>query len=252
MASGWPLLFSFYKGSVAHAGIDGASGPSLQSGIRGVTERTDRFRLPSEFGVFGAVLQPTAIGPLFGIPSSALANETLDLRHLTGSEGRRLEEELAACACDEERARVLSDFITAGLCNVSHDSSILSRAVGHVVQSRGLVRVPKLADTHCYSTRTFERKFKEHSGLSPKVYANIVRFQSALDELATGESSLTEIAYRGGFYDQPHFTNDFTRYSGFNPRSFTTSNPGADPLWLDFVAFFQFLSWCPPVLCFRK
>lgn len=252
MANGCPVLFFHFSGDVREARINDHHGPSFQTGIYGPTEKIKRFRLSKDFEIFGICLYPFAIPQLSNIPSSEIVNQMVSLTELMGLEGRNLEEQMMLCTCNSSRAELISRFLRSKLSVVNANTNRVGHAIARVIRSRGHVNIPELADDYYLSRRTFERRFRELSGLSPKIYANVIRFQSAFDELTARNSTLTEIAYQCGYYDQSHFTNDFTRFSGFNPKSFTTHDPGSDPLWLDFVAFFQFLSWCPPVLCSGK
>jgi AraC-like DNA-binding protein len=252
MANGCPVLFFHYCGQVHEARINADHGPSFRAGIYGATEKTKRFRLPKNFGIFGLCLYPFAVPQLFNIPSSEITNHVVSLTELMGSEGRDLEDQVMLCDSTSSRMEMISRFIRSKIFSIHADTRKFSHAISNVIHAKGHVRIPELADDYCLSRRTFERRFRELSGLSPKTYSNVIRFQSAFDELTAQNSSLTEVAYQCGYYDQSHFTNDFTKFSGFNPKNFTTNDPCSDPLWLDFVAFFQFLSWCPPVLCSGK
>ena len=67
------------------------------------------------------------------------------------------------------------------------------------------------------SDRSFERRFKELAGFSPKLYSRIARFQAALTHYGSG-LPLTDIAHNCGYYDQSHFINDFKEFSGYSPK----------------------------------
>jgi AraC-like DNA-binding protein len=62
--------------------------------------------------------------------------------------------------------------------------------------------------------------FGEQVGVSPKQYARILRFTSALKLIHTGNASFAEIAAGTGYYDQPHLNAEFKELSGFTPREF--------------------------------
>lgn len=241
MASGYPLIFFNTQGNLREAHTDGHRGPVIRSGIYGPTKKTRRFRLSGNFGLFGACLFPFSTQSLPGVQPIEIANEVVSLR------SQEMEDKMHSATCDRQRSNVLADFLRRKLS--IHDPQRIDHAISGVIKSNGNVDITSLADEHFYSRRVFERKFRESTGFSPRSYSNVIRFQSSFHELTSQSSSLTAIAYQCGYYDQSHFTNEFTRLSGFNPKQFTTPVPSKDPLWLDFVAFFQFLSWCPPVLC---
>lgn len=76
------------------------------------------------------------------------------------------------------------------------------------------------------STRKLERLFSKYIGVSPKRFMNIVRFEECARDIISGnESSLTDISYRNGYYDQPHFVKNFKGYTGYAPRDFQSDKP---------------------------
>ncbi len=67
------------------------------------------------------------------------------------------------------------------------------------------------------SERQFERIFKTFVGISPKQYCEIVKLNNAITILKNSES-LTETAYKSGYYDQSQFINSLKKYTGFTPK----------------------------------
>lgn len=63
------------------------------------------------------------------------------------------------------------------------------------------------------------RRFREQIGLTPKSYANILRFNHALDCARDSPASWAEIASDCGYYDQAHLVRDFRRYAGRAPAT---------------------------------
>lgn len=94
--------------------------------------------------------------------------------------------------------------------------------IGDVLQSAGNVRISQLAREHFITKRQLERSFKEQLGISPKEFANIVRYRSVLKTIKhnAGKRSLEEIAFLNGYYDHAHLTNEIKRYTGRTPGLF--------------------------------
>jgi transcriptional regulator GlxA family with amidase domain len=89
-----------------------------------------------------------------------------------------------------------------------------------VIQSSGSVRVSELARQTGLGIRQFERRFAREIGISPKLYARIVRFEAALQRRAVSPTTRwTEIAHALGYHDQMHMVHDFTRLSGDSPEA---------------------------------
>ena len=72
------------------------------------------------------------------------------------------------------------------------------------------------------SERSLQRIFKDHVGISPKKFADIMRLENSIDLFRQGKT-LTDVCYESGYYDQPHFIKDFKRCSGMTPGDFLKS-----------------------------
>lgn len=105
-----------------------------------------------------------------------------------------------------------------------HNIKRIEAAVGLI--GAGCNDIVSLADTACLSTRQFQRIFAEYTGATPKEYARIIRFQRALHfmEREAG-ASLTELAYKCGYYDQSHMIRDFRTLSGYTPGEYLAMCP---------------------------
>ena len=100
------------------------------------------------------------------------------------------------------------------------------------------------------SARQFERRFGAQVGLSPKAFLRVVRFQEVLRAVGAGSTTdWARLAVELGFYDQPHFVNDFKAFTGYTPTDwnvqddsltafFSVKRRHDTPLPSD-VAFFQ-------------
>ncbi|WP_143473692.1 helix-turn-helix transcriptional regulator [Flavilitoribacter nigricans] len=89
-------------------------------------------------------------------------------------------------------------------------------AIRRILQHKGNLSISDLGEQLFLSQRRLEQLFKAHLGLTPKAYADIARFQSAL--AATGNyRNLTELALDAGYYDQSHFIRHFKKYAGVPP-----------------------------------
>ncbi|MES0871926.1 helix-turn-helix domain-containing protein [Pseudovibrio sp. SCP19] len=70
------------------------------------------------------------------------------------------------------------------------------------------------------SARTHRRQFKSRMGISPKPFAALNRFQSALSDISQSNSPLSDIAYEHAFADQAHMSRDFREKTGHSPAQF--------------------------------
>lgn len=67
------------------------------------------------------------------------------------------------------------------------------------------------------------RVFKKEVGIPPHAYQINVRLDRAKD-LLLGGWTISEVAYRTGFYDQSHFTHSFKRLVGVTPGNYAKNS----------------------------
>lgn len=85
-----------------------------------------------------------------------------------------------------------------------------------------------LASTACLSQKQFTRIFSKYVGINPKSYLRLLRFHKALLMLREHSSSetLSEVAWRCGFYDLAHMTADFRSICGYSPSELIDTGSG--------------------------
>jgi AraC-like DNA-binding protein len=70
------------------------------------------------------------------------------------------------------------------------------------------------------SSRTLQRHVRARTGLPPKRYASLQRFNDALRHVALEDASFAQIAADVGYSDQAHMTVDMARHAGLSPGRF--------------------------------
>jgi AraC-like DNA-binding protein len=143
----------------------------------------------------------------------------VDIKTLCGKEGEILEEKIMLAAGFGQRVKLVSDFLEARLKNVKTEYTKIFSTIKGISNACQVTSVKTLANNSFLSIRQFERRFKEFSGFSPKLFLRIKRFNSLLNKPFQNKS-LAEIAYEYGYYDQSHFIHDFQKFSGSNPKEY--------------------------------
>jgi AraC-like DNA-binding protein len=77
--------------------------------------------------------------------------------------------------------------------------------------------VSMIAQSVNLSRSHFFELFRRCTGLSPLVYANVLKMEHAFDALAEGNESLIHIGDELGFSAQSHFTRFFKQHQGVTP-----------------------------------
>ncbi len=200
------------------------SGPGQQdqllfSAIQGHTHLPDQLPVDSFHQLIGVSLHSYAIPILFGFPPYDLNQEFLALTTFLGQDGKMLNEKMALAQSTECRIRILSNYLKCLLSNKNIKAPLMTSAIQQVKRSDGNTKVIDLAGDAFLSTKQFNRRFRDFSGFTPKMYARIIRFESAIRSYAYF-SNLTEVAHHSGYYDQAHFIREFKAFTGFNPTTF--------------------------------
>src|SRR5262249_40887669 len=85
-----------------------------------------------------------------------------------------------------------------------------------------------------YSQRRFIALFREESGLTPKVFCRLLRFQRVLSQFkAHPAPTWSQLAYDAGYSDQAHLNREFREFAGVTPgeyRSFSSQSATHTPV----------------------
>lgn len=214
----WAEIIFCYKGQFKYS-FEFEAEKTFTSGIYGQTQTFSKVALTADFGIFGFYLYPHALPQLFCLPANELTNQSTDIKTLCGKDGEILEEKIMMAFDNDQRVKLTCDFLEARLKNVSTEYSNKFSFMNSIPNSGKVPSIKVLADNSFLSLRQFERRFKEFSGFSPKLFLRIKRFNSTLNKSFPNQC-LAEIAYEYGYYDQSHFIHDFQKFSGYNPKEY--------------------------------
>lgn len=108
--------------------------------------------------------------------------------------------------------------------NPEYNNDILADYTTYqLIYSKGNIPIEKIAENSGYSVRYLNKRFKDSFGISPKQFAEIIRFQNSLNYLNMhSENTLTDISVECGYFDQSHFVHAFKRYTGITPKKYRT------------------------------
>lgn len=224
LATFCPEIIFHYNGPFEELVFGNDCEKSFLTGIHAQTRKFRRFIVKESFGIFGVSLEPYALHALFGIPSFEIVDQLPDLFSLIGQAGKDLEEQIMLAASNERRLHLITSFLEKRLTAIDRPEII--GATRTIYKSKGQLNLKVLAEQSCLSQRQFERKFKELTGFTPKLFSRIVRFNALLCTNLQRYRSLTEMAYDFGYYDQAHFIQDFKEFSGYNPAAYFTGRAG--------------------------
>lgn len=213
-----PEVIFCYKGQFKYQSAFDAE-KNLVSGIYGQTQAISKASSNTDFGILGFYLYPHALPQLFRMPANEFTNQCVDIKSFCGREGEMLEERLMLAADNNQRIKLVFDFLEVRLKNARAEFANICSSIRMLSNAYSGVSVKSLAESNFLSTRQFERRFKEFSGFNPKLFLRIARFNSLLNKNFRNKL-LTQIALEYGYYDESHFIHDFQQFSGCNPKEY--------------------------------
>ncbi len=158
----------------------------------------------------------------------ALLTDALYARLSLAAPGARAAAALASRVADTASAAASREAAVAAarLAAAAPAGQLLAlRAVAELEASGGALRVETLADSLGVTRQYLATQFRDHVGLSPKLFARICRFRSArAAALATATDGTARyghdwaaLALDSGYFDQSHLIRDFHDFTGASP-----------------------------------
>lgn len=194
--------------------------PTFATALIGAkTHRQISLELNGHVETFVILLQPSGLQQLFGVPEAEIVDRHYDAHGVIGAAMSDLREQLGEADSFTARVRIADEYLLRRLTNTS-SPGIPLRVAQAIVASQGCVRVGNLAAQTGLSLRHFERVFSRQLGITPKMYARIARFETAVRLRSQSRANTwARIAQDLGYHDQMHLVHDFHRLSGESPNA---------------------------------
>jgi AraC-like DNA-binding protein len=186
--------------------------------LYGQTVRRTAIYLRGKFKTIGICFFPNTLKAVFGFNASELTDSCLDVHLLS----QYLPEQLMYTISLNGKINLLSCFLFSQVRKMDTEvDTITQYALRQIIKSGGRMPLKDLQKSLNISERNFERKFNQHVGISPKLYAKVCQFQASLHQLKNNYyAKLSDIAFDNGYADQSHFIRAFKEFAGFAPHQF--------------------------------
>ena len=171
--------------------------------------------------IVGGSFHTTALKQFFGIDADVCTNVLVEADHVFDEPV--LEQLLHAPGPFAVIALLESRLIKHMSAYKPH--RLIEATLNHIAYHINHVRPESLPLHFNISSRQLQRKFKQHTGVSPETYIRILKFQRSLHLLTMGQyEKLSDIGYQLNYADQSHFIREFKYFSGITPRDFLQQN----------------------------
>ncbi len=180
---------------------------------------------PADGQVLQIIFQPTGLYRVFGLTMAELTNQIIPINELItspfGQSWYSLADQLREIRDNQERIRRVEAYLLAYVRRLSPSRSTWVEAASAWLAQPGDRRIQRLVTELRISPRQLTRVFGQQVGMTPKDYAQIMRFRNVF-RAATAPvcPPWQDLVHAGGWYDQSHFCNDFCRMTGQTPAAF--------------------------------
>lgn len=178
-------------------------------------------KIGTNFLVFQIIFYPGALYRLTGIPAAILTNEYLDAEAVFSSQLRLVNEQLFHASGYTNMIEIINEFVRGLVKKQQKPRLLIDDVCAFLLNSDVKISIDKLAKHACLSTKQLERKFKERTGVNPKLYSRIIRFDKAF-RLKNSRPALDwlRIAMECDYHDYQHLAKDYKDFTSLAPVCF--------------------------------
>lgn len=174
-----------------------------------------------DFWAIQIVLQPSALFRMTGIPSYELTNTFIDAEAVWGKEIRSIHEQMCNSEGIEQVISIAEAFLEAVIIRSKKALKGIDNVSSVILNQNNPISIDKLASDACLSNRQFQRRFTESTGIGPKLFDKVVRFEKAFFlKNANPTLDWLSIALACGYYDYQHLVKEYKFFTNMTPTGF--------------------------------
>jgi len=186
--------------------------------IKGAQEQYTVYHLPRHVCKLLVQFAPGGFYSSTNIPATEIKNSFVDASLLLGNSVLDLREQLLHCRHDIKKMICLvEDYFLHKFSKEADVCELTAYLTKHIE-----LPLPSLVQTTGYTHKHVIHLFKKNTGISPKYFQRINRFNKTVHDILSlnGEVNWSDITFKQDFYDQSHFIKEFRHFSGLNPESY--------------------------------
>jgi AraC-like DNA-binding protein len=175
----------------------------------------------SDFWILQMVLQPSALFRLSGIPAYEITNTFIDAEAVWGKKISSIQEQMCNTESIEEVIKMAEGFLERLIKRSETSLHGIDKISSVILNQDRPLSMDQLASDACLSSRQFQRKFTERTGIGPKLFDKVVRFEKAFFmKNANPHLDWLSIALACGYYDYQHLAKDYKYFTNMTPTGF--------------------------------
>lgn len=191
---------------------------------------------PSEYLMLEVGFQPGVLAKFLRRPLGEFVDQNVDAEAVLGTEIRLLHEQMAAASNYAQLVGFAEQYIWRRIQRLRLELRPLDHISRLMLHSAASMPLASWAAHACLSISQFERAFRQQVGVSPKLFARVVRFhQACLLKAEQPALDWLSVALHTGYHDYQHLAKDFRQFAGSTPPELLTESALAPEKWLGLV-----------------
>ena len=188
--------------------------------LHGIVNSRFDIRLEGVGGVAGVKFRPGGFGAFTGRDVATTLGSVVALAEFFGPAADALRDTVIRADVDS-RHDLLEAFLRNRAPGPDPRYDQVLTIVADMLSDRSLTRVEDVTERHGIPLRTLQRLFRRYVGVGPKWALQRYRLHDAVTLIDAGEvDDLAGLAASLGWYDQAHFTREFTALVGMPPARY--------------------------------
>ncbi|MFD1385130.1 helix-turn-helix domain-containing protein [Rhodanobacter aciditrophus] len=193
------------------------SDSSVDSHVCGAVKKATLRRFNQGCSYFGVRLKPGTANKLIDLPIDIITEDCIESNNIL-KDVEKLKEGFINSRSFKEKVFLFEEYLNLNINDDTPTSSLVSFVLEYIHKKNGELKMKELSELTHYTSNYIYKCFLKETGVSPKHYARVVRFQSCLNLFKeSSKTNLTGIASESGYYDQAHFINEFKEFTSFTP-----------------------------------
>lgn len=182
----------------------------------------ENFDLINESNLLIAFLfRPFALGPLLKLPAAKLKGQPIKLELWNAQKAMAVQLQLIHSTTPEEKLQILNHFLVTQLERNRRDCELIQTATDEMMEHSEKEVLAKLVNKLNVTERTFQRIFKQYTGISANQYRRICQFYFAFSQLKGKHfEKQTDVAYDNNYFDQSHYIRSFKEFTDLTPNDY--------------------------------
>lgn len=180
--------------------------------VGGAFDHVQTMQLLAPGDYFGIWFYPAGLRCFFRLDLADIQNQLVDTSFIPCRQFENLQQNVYQQTDFFKRVEVCDTWLLGHFSTITPNK--LDHALSLILQNKGATRIKLLSEQVGWSSRHLNRMFLQHTGLSTKSFAQIIRLQSAWRDLADTPSTPLNTALELGYYDQSHFIKSVQKHLG--------------------------------------